>query len=317
MSERSPQQSNVIYPWNMYNRQDKLGISSNLVKAKLRYSPGRPKATLPKYVKNLIHEHFGEIGVTTEQPVTLTVKSPVTTSMVSSLPPGVTAVTRIVHKTTVCMKNIMVFNGADIHSAPPKKHVVTYGVTPTPAIVVTSKIRSKSEKALDNIMQPVKVKPKKVSPVTPRPKSVTPKMSTKESTKPANVVTLVAPVTPLTPLESQLETGSGTTVLDEMCNMYLSQKTFENIRPFGDISDKLDETMYMNNLSVNELENALQPVENVSNMSEVNGNIPVIKKSMKPKKKSKLSTLNISVKMFKEQYKTAKIVKVSGLSEFE
>ena len=97
----------------------------------------------------------------------------------------------------------------------------------------------------------------------------------------------------------------------------MSQKTFENIRPFGDISDKLDETMYMNNLSVNELENALQPVENVSNMSEVNGNIPVTKKSMKPKKKSKLSTLNISVKMFKEQYKTAKIVKVSGLSEFE
>ena len=177
--------SKVIYPWNMYDRQDKLGMSSNLVKAKMRYSPGKANPqTLPKYVKNLIESNFGKIGVTIEQPETFTVKSPVTTSMVSSLPPGVTAVTRIVHKTAVSMQNIMVFNGSDIYAAPPKKHVVTYGVTPTPAIVVTPKLQSKTEKLKQEVMH---IKTKSVTPRKAKPNnSVTLKRYVKKSVSKPN-----------------------------------------------------------------------------------------------------------------------------------
>lgn len=314
--------SKVIYPWNMYDRQDKLGMSSNLVKAKMRYSPGKANPqTLPKYVKNLIESNFGKIGVTIEQPETFTVKSPVTTSMVSSLPPGVTAVTRIVHKTAVSMQNIMVFNGSDIYAAPPKKHVVTYGVTPTPAIVVTPKLQSKTEKLKQEVMH---IKTKSVTPRKAKPNnSVTLKRYVKKSvTKPNEAVTLVTPVTPVKPVSSN---ESVTDVLDEMCNTYLSQESFENVRQFCDISDKCDtklvnpsihefDTMYPHHV-LQSLENVTKVKKDISSMESLQS-----KKSMKPKKKSnkivKLSDLNISMKMFKEQYKNAQIVKYSGLSEY-
>ena len=314
--------SKVIYPWNMYDRQDKLGMSSNLVKAKMRYSPGKANPqTLPKYVKNLIESNFGKIGVTIDQPETFTVKSPVTTSMVSSLPPGVTAVTRIVHKTAVSMQNIMVFNGSDIYAAPPKKHVVTYGVTPTPAIVVTPKLQSKTEKLKQEVMH---IKTKSVTPRKAKPNnSVTLKRYVKKSvTKPNEAVTLVTPVTPVKPVSSN---ESVTDVLDEMCNTYLSQESFENVRQFCDISDKCDtklvnssihefDTMYPHHV-LQSLENVTQVKKDISSMESLQS-----KKSMKPKKKSnkivKLSDLNISMKMFKEQYKNAQIVKYSGLSEY-
>ena len=314
--------SKVIYPWNMYDRQDKLGMSSNLVKAKMRYSPGKANPqTLPKYVKNLIESNFGKIGVTIEQPETFTVKSPVTTSMVSSLPPGVTAVTRIVHKTAVSMQNIMVFNGSDIYAAPPKKHVVTYGVTPTPAIVVTPKLQSKTEKLKQEVMH---IKTKSVTPRKAKPNnSVTLKRYVKKSvTKPNEAVTLVTPVTPVKPVSSN---ESVTDVLDEMCNTYLSQESFENVRQFCDISDKCDTKLV--NTSIHEFDtmyphHVLQSLENVTKVKKDISSMESLqsKKSMKPKKKSnkivKLSDLNISMKMFKEQYKNAQIVKYSGLSEY-
>ena len=314
--------SKVIYPWNMYDRQDKLGMSSNLVKAKMRYSPGKANPqTLPKYVKNLIESNFGKIGVTIEQPETFTVKSPVTTSMVSSLPPGVTAVTRIVHKTAVSMQNIMVFNGSDIYAAPPKKHVVTYGVTPTPAIVVTPKLQSKTEKLKQEVMH---IKTKSVTPRKAKPNnSVTLKRYVKKSvTKPNEAVTLVTPVTPVKPVSSN---ESVTDVLDEMCNTYLSQESFENVRQFCDISEKCDTKPF--NKSIHEFDtmyphHVLQSLENVTKVKKDISSMESLqsKKSMKPKKKSnkivKLSDLNISMKMFKEQYKNAQIVKYSGLSEY-
>ena len=303
----------------MYDRQDKLGISSNLVKAKMRYSPGKANTqTIPKYVKNLIENNFGKIGVTIEQPKTFTVKSPVTTSMVSSLPPGVTAVTRIVHKTAVSMQNIMVFNGSDIYSAPPKKHVVTYGVTPTPAIIVTPKLQSKTEKEYNN--EVTHIKTKSVTPRKSKPKnSVTLKRYVKKSvTKPNEPVTLVTPVQPVSSNEV-------TDVLDEMCNTYLSQESFENVRQFIDISDKCD-TMVVNT-SIHDFDtlyphNVLQSLENVTKVKKDISTKKSLqsKNSMKPKKKSnkivKLSDLNISMKMFKEQFKNAQIVKYSGLSEY-
>ena len=319
--------SKVIYPWNMYDRQDKLGMSSNLVKAKMRYSPGKANPqTLPKYVKNLIESNFGKIGVTIEQPETFTVKSPVTTSMVSSLPPGVTAVTRIVHKTAVSMQNIMVFNGSDIYAAPPKKHVVTYGVTPTPAIVVTPKLQSKTEKQFNNVGQ-MKLKQEGVTPRKAKPNnSVTLKRYVKKSvTKPNENVTPVTPVTSVTPVKPVSSNESVTDVLDEMCNTYLSQESFENVRQFCDISDKCDTKLV--NTSIHEFDtmyphHVLQSLENVTKVKKDISSMESLqsKKSMKPKKKSnkivKLSDLNISMKMFKEQYKNAQIVKYSGLSEY-
>ena len=118
---------------------------------------------------------------------------------------------------------------------------------------------------------------------------------------------------------------SVTDVLDEMCNTYLSQESFENVRQFCDISDKCDtklvnpsihefDTMYPHHV-LQSLENVTQVKKDISSMESLQS-----KKSMKPKKKSnkivKLSDLNISMKMFKEQYKNAQIVKYSGLSEY-
>ena len=241
--------------------------------------------------------------------------------MVSSLPPGVTAVTRIVHKTAVSMHNIMVFNGSDIYAAPPKKHVVTYGVTPTPAIVVTPKLQSKTEKLKQEVMH---IKTKSVTPRKAKPNnSVTLKRYVKKSvTKPNEAVTLVTPVTPVKPVSSN---ESVTDVLDEMCNTYLSQESFENVRQFCDISDKCDTKLV--NTSIHEFDtmyphHVLQSLENVTKVKKDISSMESLqsKKSMKPKKKSnkivKLSDLNISMKMFKEQYKNAQIVKYSGLSEY-